>query len=158
MDTLYDYGVSMGYQKAWRAREKALELARGRQDDSYQQLPMYLHMLKVSNPGTITHLETDTKNRFKYLFLAFANSIRGWKHCRPVIVTDGTFLKTSFGGTLFSASTMDANNNIFILAFGIGDSENDDSWDWFFNKIRETFGDREGTISKIGFMFIFIYT
>ncbi|KAM6543462.1 hypothetical protein CsatB_007909 [Cannabis sativa] len=144
MDTLYDYGVSMGYQKAWRAREKALELARGRQDDSYQQLPMYLHMLKVSNPGTITHLETDTKNRFKYLFLAFANSIRGWKHCRPVIVTDGTFLKTSFGGTLFSASTMDANNNIFILAFGIGDSENDDSWDWFFNKIRETFGDREG--------------
>ncbi|KAM6554058.1 hypothetical protein CsatB_014820 [Cannabis sativa] len=144
IDMIDDFGVSMSYQKAWRAREKALELARGRQDESYQQLPKYLHMLKVENPGTIAQLETDKKDRFKYLYLAFANSIEGWKHCRPVIVTDGTFLKTSFGGTLFTASTMDANNNIFILAFGIGDSENDCSWEWFFTKLRETFGDREG--------------
>ncbi|XP_062099990.1 uncharacterized protein LOC133805857 [Humulus lupulus] len=134
----------MGYQKAWRAREKALELARGNQDDSYQKLPIYLHMLKVSNPGTITHLVTDNTDHFKYMYLAFANSIKGWKHCRPVIVIDGTYLKTSFGGTLFTASTMDANNNIFPLAFGIGDSENDSSWLWFFTKLKETYGEREG--------------
>ncbi|XP_062100818.1 protein FAR1-RELATED SEQUENCE 5-like [Humulus lupulus] len=143
-DMLDDFGVSMGYQKAWRAREKALELARGNQDDSYQKLPIYLHMLKVSNPGTITHLVTDNTDHFKYMYLAFANSIKGWKHCRPVIVIDGTYLKTSFGGTLFTASTMDANNNIFPLAFGIGDSENDSSWLWFFTKLKETYGEREG--------------
>ncbi|KAM6558965.1 hypothetical protein CsatA_028204 [Cannabis sativa] len=104
IDMIDDFGVSMSYQKAWRAREKALELARGRQDESYQQLPKYLHMLKVVTPGTIAQLKTDKKD----------------------------------------PSTMDANNNIFILAFGIGDSENDCSWEWFFTKLRETFGDREG--------------
>ncbi|XP_062118930.1 uncharacterized protein LOC133832630 [Humulus lupulus] len=141
-DMLDDYGVSMGFQKAWRVREKALELARGNQDDSYQKLPIYFHMLKVSNPSTITHLVTDNKDHFKYMYLAFANSIKGWKHCRPVIVIDGTYLKTSFGGTAFTASTMDANNNIFPLAFGIRDSENDSSWLWFFTKLKETYGER----------------
>ncbi|KAM6556564.1 hypothetical protein CsatB_003583 [Cannabis sativa] len=109
IDMIDDFGVSMSYQKAWRAREKALELAKGRQDESYQQLPKYLHMLKVVNPGTIAQLETDKKDRFKYLYLAFENSIEGWKHCRPVIVTNEIFLKTSFGGTLFTSSTMDGN-------------------------------------------------
>ncbi|XP_060965324.1 uncharacterized protein LOC133034288 [Cannabis sativa] len=127
MKDMHEFGVSMGYQKAWRIREKALELSRGNREDSYQQLPMYLHMLKKANPGTVTELITDKKNRFKYIFLALSNSIRGWIHCRPVIVVDGTFLKTTYGGTLFTSSTMDANNHIFIMAFGIGDSENDSS-------------------------------
>ncbi|KAM6598443.1 hypothetical protein CsatA_018052 [Cannabis sativa] len=144
IDMIDNFGVSTSYQKAWRTREKALELTRGRQDESYQQLPKYLHMLKVVNPGTIAQLETYKKDRFKYLYLPFANSIEGWKHCRPVIVTDRTFLKTSFGRTLFTASTMDANNSIFVLAFGIGDSDNDCSWEWFFTKLRKTFRDREG--------------
>ncbi|KAM6542811.1 hypothetical protein CsatB_007258 [Cannabis sativa] len=157
IDMIDDFGVSMSYQKAWRAREKALELARGKQDESYQQLPKYLHMLKVVNPGTIAQLETDKKDRFKYLYLALANSIEGWKHCRPVIVTDRTFLKTSFGGTLFTASTMDANNNIFILAFGIGDSENDCSWECFFTKLRETFEDREDRHKSIEKAVINVY-
>ncbi|XP_060960652.1 uncharacterized protein LOC133031220 [Cannabis sativa] len=142
-DLLHEFGVSMEYQKAWRTIEKTLELSRGKPEDSYQQLPIYLHMLKIAIPGTVTELITDKKNRFKYMFLALSNSIRGWIHCRRVIVVDGTFLKTTYGGTLFTASTMDANNHIFILAFGIEDSENDSSWEWFFNKLRETFGEIE---------------
>ncbi|KAM6543123.1 hypothetical protein CsatB_007570 [Cannabis sativa] len=143
-DMLHEFGVSMGYQKAWRTREKALELSRGKPEDSYQQLPMYLHMLKKANPGTGTELMTDKKNRFKYMFLALSNSIRAWIHYRPVIVVDGTFLKITYGGTLFTTSIMDVYNHIFILAFGIGDLENDSSWEWFFHKLRETFGEREG--------------
>ncbi|XP_062089137.1 uncharacterized protein LOC133795697 [Humulus lupulus] len=141
-EIITDHKVSK-LKKAWRAREKALELARGNQDDSYQKFPIYLHMLKVSNPDTITHLVTENKDHFKYMYLAFANSIKGRKHCRPLIVIDGTYLKTSFGGTLFTASTMDANNNIFPLAFGIEDSKNDSSWLWFFTKLKETYGKRE---------------
>ncbi|XP_030479337.1 PKS-NRPS hybrid synthetase cheA-like [Cannabis sativa] len=143
-DMLHEFGVSMGYQKAWRTREKALELSRGKPEDSYQQLPMYLHMLKKENPGIVTELITDKKNMFKYMFLALSNSIRGCIHCRPVIVVDGTFLKTTYGGTLFTTLTMDANNHILILAFGIGDSENDSSREWFFHKLRDIFGEREG--------------
>ncbi|XP_060965126.1 uncharacterized protein LOC133034123 [Cannabis sativa] len=141
-DMLHEFWVFMGYQKAWRTRENALELSRGKLEDSYKQLPMYLHMLKKENLGTVTELFIDKKNRFKYMFLALSNSIRGWIHCRPVIAVDDTFLKTTYGRTLFTVSTMDANNHIFILVFGIGDSENDSSWEWFSNKLRETFEER----------------
>ncbi|XP_062081032.1 uncharacterized protein LOC133785833 [Humulus lupulus] len=112
-----DFGVTMGYTKAWRSREKVLLLVRRNPDDSYQKLPMYLHMLKQANPGTVTHLLTDNEDRFKYLYIAFSNSIK--------------------------ASTLDRNNNIFVLAFGIADSENDNSWLWFFSKLRDTYGEPE---------------
>ncbi|XP_062094239.1 uncharacterized protein LOC133800299 [Humulus lupulus] len=139
-----DFGVTMGYTKAWRSREKALRLVRGNPNDSYQKLPIYLYMLKQANPGTITHLLTDKEDRFKYLYITFSNSIKGWTYLRPIIVVDGTFLKNAHGGTLFSASTLDSNNNIFVLTFGIADSKNDNSWLWFFSKLRDTYGEPEG--------------
>ncbi|XP_062085523.1 uncharacterized protein LOC133791620 [Humulus lupulus] len=70
-------------------------------------------------------------------------SILGWKHCILVIVVDGTFLKAAFGGTLLTALTQDANRNIFPLAFAITDSENNNSWEWFFRKIKQCYGERE---------------
>ena len=46
---------------------------------------------------------------------------------RPVVAVDGTFLKTKYLGTLFIAACKDGNNQIYPLAFGIGDSKNDAS-------------------------------
>ena len=60
----------------------------------------------------------------------------GWLNCRPVIVVDESALKAKYSGILVSAYTFDANNSIFPLAFGIADSENDASWEWFFTKLR----------------------
>ncbi|XP_022871058.1 uncharacterized protein LOC111390270 [Olea europaea var. sylvestris] len=75
---------------------------------------------------------------------SFGALIRGWEHCRSVIVVDGTYLNGKYGGTLFTACTQDANNSIFIFAFGIGDNENDKSWRWFFAKMKKAYGNREG--------------
>ena len=36
----------------------------------------------------------------------------------------------------------DANQQIFPLAFGIGDSKNDDLWICFLRRLKENFGDR----------------
>ena len=138
------FGLDLNYSKAWRSKEKALYINRGDPSDAYQNLPIYLYMLKQSNPVTITHLITDNEDRFKYLYIAFATSIKGWKYLRPIIVVDGTFLKNTHKGTLITASTLDANNKIYVLAFAIVDSENDNSWLWFFNKLKETYGEQEG--------------
>ena len=53
---------------------------------------------------------------------------------RHVIAVDGTFLKAKYLWTLFIAACKDGNNQIYPLAFGIGDSENDASWEWFLQK------------------------
>lgn len=52
-------------------------------------------------------------------------------------------MKFKYGGTLFTACAKDANEQIFPLAFGIGESENDAAWEWFFIKLKEAIGDRE---------------
>ena len=77
---------------------------------------------------------------------------------RPVVAVDGTFLKAKYFGTLFIAACKDGNNQIYLLAFGISDLENDASWEWFFlQKLHDAIGhiddlfvisDRYGSIEK----------
>ncbi|XP_050233201.1 PKS-NRPS hybrid synthetase cheA-like [Mercurialis annua] len=124
-------------------KTRGLDLTKGHPTDSYQLLPSYLHALKTTNRGSVAELER-REDRFVYVFISLNASIRGWGYCKPIIVVDGTFLKAAYGGTLLTAASQDAANKIFPLAFCVVDSENDASWEWFFNKLRETFGVREG--------------
>ncbi|XP_022870200.1 uncharacterized protein LOC111389508 [Olea europaea var. sylvestris] len=126
-DMLNKYGVSVNYMKAWRSREKTLKLIIGDPTTSFQSLSSYFFMLEQINIGTVTRIETDHLDRYKYYFMALGPLIVGWKYCRPVIIVDATYLNGHYEGTLFTACTQNANNNIFILTFGIGDNENDNS-------------------------------
>ncbi|GJX17955.1 transposase, MuDR, MULE transposase domain protein [Tanacetum coccineum] len=38
-------------------------------EESFSELPLYCHNLKLKNPGTITHVETDDDDRFEIFFL-----------------------------------------------------------------------------------------
>ena len=60
---------------------------------------------------------------FKYVFWAFAPSIVGFAHCRPVISINGTHLYGKYKGKLLIAMATDANNEIFPLAFAVVDDE-----------------------------------
>ena len=79
---------------------------------------------------------------FLYVFFALSASIQGWKNCRPQVVVDGAFLKAAYGGTLISACTYNAEGKILPLAFAVVDSENNDSYIWFFERFREAFAYR----------------
>ncbi|XP_060216251.1 uncharacterized protein LOC132643737 [Lycium barbarum] len=86
--------------------------------------------------------------------------IKGFECCRPIVVIDGSHLKTPFNGTVVSASTLDGAGNILPLAYGVLDSENDKSWTCFFKRFRETYrvkenmcivSDRHESINKVVF-------
>ncbi|CAA7037322.1 unnamed protein product [Microthlaspi erraticum] len=142
---LEELRVAASYMKCYRAREKAITYVRGTDDDSYLGLPEYLYMLKLANPGTVTDLimEKDAfgVDRFLYLLLAFGASIRGFRRLMHVIVVDGTHLGGKFMGTLLTASGQDANFQVFPLPYAVVDSENIDSWTWFFQKLERIFAD-----------------
>ncbi|KAL5560476.1 hypothetical protein UlMin_036687 [Ulmus minor] len=135
------FGVDISYSVAWRGRECAYDNLRlGTPEQSYKLLPGYLHMLMATNPGSVVNLEVSDGNKFQYLFIAFAASIHGFSYCRPVISIDATHLKGKYRGVLFTAVCYDANQQIFPLAFGVGDSENDASWSWFLGRVKSMFG------------------
>ncbi|XP_022883415.1 uncharacterized protein LOC111400221 [Olea europaea var. sylvestris] len=124
-DVLHTYGVSLNYVKAWRSWEETLKLIRGDLADSFNNISRFFVMLQHTNPGTVTDLNLDGHNR-------------------SVVVVDGTYLSGHYGGTLFTACTRDANNSIYILAFRIGDNENDASWTWLSENLRKAYGYRKG--------------
>ncbi|KAG5617579.1 hypothetical protein H5410_017403 [Solanum commersonii] len=41
-------------------------------------------------------------------------SIRGWEYCRPIVVMDGTHLKSTYEGTMLIASTLDPGDTYAI--------------------------------------------
>ncbi|KAG7530355.1 MULE transposase domain [Arabidopsis suecica] len=75
---------------------------------------------------------------------AVNESIRGfYKPIRKVIVVDVTFLKSKYKGVMLVATTIDGNSNLYPIAFGVADSENDSSWEWFFIQLKKLIADEE---------------
>jgi hypothetical protein len=56
--------------------------------------------------------------------------------CRRLVAVDGTFLKARFILTLLLAVGIDANGENVLLAWAVVESENRDSWEWFFQHLR----------------------
>ena len=49
-------------------------------------------------------------------------------------------MKGKFRGVLFVAAAKDGNEQIYPIAFEVGDKENDRSWSWFLTELRHVIG------------------
>jgi len=106
-DIQKQHGIEVSYMKAWRAKEIAMAMIRGSPSDSYKELPKYFYMLEHTNPGTVTKLHKSEDGCFLYAYVSLYASIKGWEHCRPIMVVDGSFLKAAYKGTILTACTQD---------------------------------------------------
>src|SRR5579859_2962169 len=70
------------------------------------------------------------------MFLSYTTSGLGFIHCHPVLGLDGTHLKAKYTGVLLGATSVDANNRLFPLAYAVVDAENDKNWGWFVKLLR----------------------
>ena len=82
-------------------------------------------MIEKENPGIVTRIHIDEENRFEYFFMALDPCITRFTSCRPAVIIDGTHLKGKYKGVLYVVTAMDGNEQIFPIAFGVGDLEND---------------------------------
>ncbi|KAH1084551.1 hypothetical protein J1N35_024312 [Gossypium stocksii] len=56
---------------------------------------------------------------------------------RPNLLHMLMYLKSKYLGTSLSATAFDADGGLFPLAFGVVDTENDDSWIWFLSELHK---------------------
>ncbi|XP_050944061.1 uncharacterized protein LOC127150397 [Cucumis melo] len=66
-----EHGLSISYQKTWRAREAALDDIRGSPKNSYKMLPRFAYILELNNPGSVIEYKVDVDGRFLYFFMIF---------------------------------------------------------------------------------------
>ncbi|XP_075078416.1 uncharacterized protein LOC142164327 [Nicotiana tabacum] len=142
-DVKSDLGVDVSYMLAWRDKEKAMNFLRGEPTDSYKKLPGYLYTMDMTYPGSHIRMVKSPKNEFMCVYISLYAFIRGFDHCRPIVVVDGTHLRSYYTETFVSASTLDGAGHILPLAYGIIDSENDAAWTWFFEQFKIAYGERE---------------
>ncbi|CAL8093957.1 unnamed protein product [Prunus armeniaca] len=69
---------------------------------------------------------------------------------RPIIGLDGCFLKGVYGGQFLAAVGIDANNEIWVIAYVVVESECKDSWFWFLELLVK---DVE-IVNQFGYTFI----
>ncbi|XP_075095462.1 uncharacterized protein LOC142173726 [Nicotiana tabacum] len=133
-DVKSDFGVDASYMLAWRAKDKAMNFLIGEPANSYNKLPGYLYTLDMTYPGSHIRMEKLPKNEFLYLYISLYAFIKRFDYCRPIVVVNGSHLKSTYTGTFVSASTLDGH--ILPLAYGVIDSENDVAWLWFFEQFK----------------------
>jgi len=129
-------GVKVSYSTTLRGKYHAIYDLKGSPEERYKDINCYLYMLKKVNDGTFTYLKLDENDKFQYVFVALGASIEGFRVMRKVLIVDATHLKNGYGMVLVFASAQDPNRHHYIIAFAVLDSENDASWDWFFEKLK----------------------
>ena len=110
------YGFEISYQQAWRARERALEMLKGKPSEGYKKMSRYIWMLNKVYPNSYIRMQKKEDNKFMYLFIAPRPLIRGFDYCSPVVVVDVEHLGGAYKGTFVSASTLNgAGMTVIIL-------------------------------------------
>jgi hypothetical protein len=124
------------YSKAWRAKQQAIQLLWGDWKEAYNQVPRILSAMKHFNPGLrwyphvgriVDDVDGIPKATLQRVFWCFPQSCEVFKHCRPLVLVDGTFLTGKYRGVLMIAVGVDPDNQIVPLAFALAEGENDDS-------------------------------
>ncbi|XP_023644470.1 uncharacterized protein LOC111832395 [Capsella rubella] len=78
----------MDYWKSYKTLRFARQIDMGTPEGSFGELPSYQYTIRQANPGTITRLQIDECDRFKYVFIAFGASVAGFAYMRKVVVVD----------------------------------------------------------------------
>jgi len=136
------FGYRIKYGKAWRAKQRAWKMIYGDWEEGYEKLPALFDAIKAKNPGM--HYEyipkpnewRNDREIFFRAFWCFSQCVEAFRHCRPVLSIDGTFLLGKYKGTLLVAISCDVDNALFPLAFALVERENRDSWSWFLRLVR----------------------
>ncbi|XP_028078013.1 uncharacterized protein LOC114279923 [Camellia sinensis] len=135
------YGLDISCRVAWLGVEKAQSTIYGDHAMSYDQLRWCNDTVMENNPHNFINMDFEQETgRFVRYFIAFRACMDGFKHCRPLLFLNGTYLKGRFKRTLLVATAKDGNQGLFPIAFTVVDAENASNWEWFFASIGRSYG------------------
>ncbi|GKD13639.1 transposon protein, mutator sub-class [Tanacetum coccineum] len=125
-------------------RAKLLVMKRLERDvlNEYKKLNDYAKALVDTNPGTsvdieIEHVGTGIPPYFTRMYVCLAAVREGFLDgCRRYLGLDGCFLKGVVKGMLLIAVGKDANNQMFLLAWAIVETESQCLWTWFLEHLN----------------------
>nr|ABA98396.2 hypothetical protein LOC_Os12g27390 [Oryza sativa Japonica Group] len=136
------FKYTITYGKAWRAKQKVLEMRYRTVESSYDNLQRLLANIAQRNSNTYYDVHTfpstvdPNKSVLQRAFFSLGACMKAFVHYRPVLCIDGIFLTAKYRGQILTAIGVDGNNQVLPMAFAFVESENTESWYWFLDRVR----------------------
>jgi len=98
--------------------------------EQFRQLGLLVEIICQADPVGYVKVDIDPDtSRFRNFFICPSAARLSFENgCLPMMVCDGTFTKAKFRQILLFAVTLDANNHILLLPWGLVPSENEATW------------------------------
>ena len=142
------------YKQAWRAKKEIQKNAFMDTTKSFQFIYPFLEA--ITDGGLDPEQEYDDEGNyatsranaaisrsddgiFEWCHVAPRACIYAFRHCRRFLCFDGAHLKSNNSLVLLVATTLDSNEEILPLMWGLAKSESSDSWLEFLRAFREYF-------------------
>ncbi|XP_072078144.1 uncharacterized protein [Arachis hypogaea] len=130
----------------YRAVKEARDKIQGNEREQYKRTRDYCEEILRSNPSSSARLELmpipDGPPVFDKLYICLDACKKGFKDgCRPLLHLDGCFLNTYYSGWLLAAVAQDANNQFYVVAYGVVRVETKEAWKWFLTNLQGDKGD-----------------
>ncbi|GMP92113.1 hypothetical protein CsSME_00042478 [Camellia sinensis var. sinensis] len=146
-DSLRNFSIPLTYHQAWSLKEKVKKELEEKLENLFKLIPEFCNCLKEAMPGTVATWSCTEDNIFKRLFVAYECLIRGFHAgCRPLIFIDACHVSGPCEGGVVVASSLDADNGMYPLAYGVLMSEDEEDWLWFLQHLKLVVRDREVVI------------
>uniref|UniRef100_A0A1J3E6M8 SWIM-type domain-containing protein n=1 Tax=Noccaea caerulescens TaxID=107243 RepID=A0A1J3E6M8_NOCCA len=134
---------------------EAIRRVYGDEEQSLRAIPKLISAFQSSNEMLVEWRYEVFPNpkfaSFSGLFWTFSQSVKGFQHCRPLVVVDTRDLygdddvsprRSQF--KLMIASGLDAATRYFPLAFAVTKEVSVETWRWFLSGVKEKVTQREG--------------
>ncbi|GKA37847.1 mutator type transposase [Tanacetum coccineum] len=129
MQKQFDVGVSK--MKAFRAKRIASDKITSSFKEHYSMLREYVQELINQNPGTTVRIDVqqepnpDSLTRtFRRVYVCLESLKQGFRACGiEILELDGCFMSSPFPGQILIAVSVDANNEIYSVAYAIVEAE-----------------------------------
>ncbi|GJW90166.1 mutator type transposase [Tanacetum coccineum] len=114
----------------------------------FELLREYAQELINQNPGTTVRIDVQQEpnpesltRTFRRVYVCLGALKQGFRaYGRQILGLDGCFMSGPWPGQILTAVGIDANNEIYPVAYAIVEAESKASWCWFLNLLGEDLG------------------
>ncbi|KAM1346514.1 hypothetical protein ACFX13_036556 [Malus domestica] len=144
-----DLGYEVSTDQCYKAKRKAITLIEGTYAQQYEKLWEYCKEVRKTNIASTMMMKVDPPY-FQRLYVCLDACKQGFvSGCRPLIGVDGCHLKGTFQGQLLVAVGIDANDNMYPIAYAVAELETKESWCWFLQLLIEDLGPGQALKDKL---------